>query len=448
MGTSTSHDARSTSRQLEALALVGLGLGVALGAGSLLLLLAAVGLLFAWMVIRTENRGFAALTLGLLLVAPWQHLTILSQRTVAYPVLWIVLLLVVTLVLRDAFPQLDRRALFGFALVFGWAVLGMVLGHGNLSRLTSWVVFWGLGFGCFTLLSVPGALRRLVQNSWWVGAVLGGYAIVEWLLKRNLLFGDVIKGLWDPSFYADNTFRITASLGHPIVAAAVFGFLLTLLAWAWANEVLTPRRFAAGFIPCGVALVLSGSRGALVVTMAAILLVIVVPGRSPRRRVALLLSLALAAVVVVTLVPTTLEARFAKLSSDASFLQRVAGLEAAREVVAREPLWGMGAGYGDLALRDLGYIETNYESEYAGLLIGLGIPGALLVLGLPLIALFRTRDRRLRIALSVAPLAVYAVGILGPANMFEWWGGTILYWTAIAFVVMGDTLIEATPEAS
>ena len=445
MGISSSPGANGMAKRFEPLVLVALGAAVALGAGSLLLL-AAVGALFVWMAARMESRDFAALSLGLLVAAPWQQIAVADQNPVYDPVMWAALLLILVLVARRGFPRLDRCALFDFGLVLIWAVLGILLGHGQFGRSATWVLFWVLGFGVFVLLSVRDALRRVIQNCWWVGAALGAYAIVEWMLKDNVLFGNLIQGLWAPSFYASATFRITATLGHPIVAGAVFGFLLTLLAWAWTNGLLAPRLFAAGFIPCAAALVLTGDRGALIVTVLALLVVIAVPGAYSRRRAALLLGLILAFVVVVTVIPTTLESRFADMSRDSSFLQRTAGLTAASTVVAREPLWGMGAGYGDFALRDLGYIETNYETEYAGLLIGLGIPGAVLVLGLPLVALFRSSGRRVRLAFSVAPFAVYAIGILGPSNMFDWWGGTILFWTAIGFVTMGDKLLGASPE--
>lgn len=417
------------------------GYGYWLEAGAFVGLSATAVLVLLVVPVRFHALG----VLCFLVVVPWQMLSILGANALLFPVLWASGVVLLARVMRRGVESvLDLRVMLGL-LAAGWAVLGLALGVGTASLALKWVGLWLGGMALYVACMEPGARVVMIRASSLLGGVLGGYILLEFALRRNLIWGDVVARWVESSFLVVSSFRPTGTMGHPLIAADVMSLLAILQLIALRAGLAGLRRTAVGLTITLAALAATGARGALLVTLICIALILSVSSETLGKRLRYVLAVGVGMAVVWFGLGSLVAARFEQLAGSASMQQRLAGFAAALSVLQSSPLLGMGAGYGGLALRDLGYSVINYETEWAGVIIGMGLPGLLLVFSIPLIGAFSVSPLRWRgpaRELAVAA-AVFAVGIAGTHNFFEWWGGPFIYWLAISLTVPNQELTSA-----
>jgi len=420
--------------------LLGLLAGLGLGVYALIGVLVACGVFLAGVVV--EPRYYALAVLILLTLAPWQKFTMLQNSPWAFPILWVVLVLVLLAAVKGALRNTPvRHLVLGLGVVV-WTVLALWFGYGRLGLVLRWSGLWIAGVGLFCLMSVNGSRAVLLKGIPAIGTIVSGYVIVETVLKHNPLYAGVVATSVEPAFLAAATFRPTGSVGHPLVVADFVGLAIIVTLVALRVGAVRPP-IAVPFLMLELlGLASTGARGAIITTILAAAAAFAVSSEVFGRRVrSAILFLAIGGIVWAA-VGSVLLARFAGVVQSASLQQRLSGFAAAAFVVRDSPIFGRGAGYGPLALRELGYRIINYETEWAGLLIGLGVPGALMVLSAPLLAMKDAMSMRWRgpaREVSIA-CAVYALGIIGTHNVFEWWGGAMLFWVCVAFTVPSEEL--------
>jgi O-antigen ligase len=200
---------------------------------------------------------------------------------------------------------------------------------------------------------------------------------------------------------------------------------------------------ASSLIAGTVGMVVSGARGAMILTLGAIVLAALMSRTNTTGWLRRLMVVVVAAAVVGSLAGPLLQSRFSGSLESASFEQRLVSLRVAADVVLESPFFGVGPGGGYDAIASRGYAVDIPETEYAGQAMGLGIPGLVMVVGV--VAMATWSARRAGHVRWAAPLAVYSLGVIGTHNFFDWWGGAIFYFTAAALIAAGA---ETTPTAN
>lgn len=416
-------------------ALVGMTVGLGLGLYAALAFVVVAGLVV--LSSKVPSRYFALVVIGILCLAPWQLLGVVNRAIWRFPLVYTVPALAFLALVRGDLKGMPARHLLIGACAIGWTMLGFGLGIGSIGLILKWSVLWGLGMGLYCLMSVKGARAILVRWLPVMGGIVAAYVVVETATKRNMLYAGTVARWVEPQFLASDTFRPTGLMGHPLTVADFLGFAIVITFVAlrinWTNrKTLVPLLLVEG-----AALVLTGGRGALLSTTLAVIVVFAVSSDAFGGRMRSVMLTVVVGAIMWMVFGDVLVARFSGVSQSRSFLQRVAGLAAAAVVIRDSPLFGRGAGYGSFALQELGYKIINYETEWAGLLIGLGVPGTVLALSTPLLSVKEAMSLRWRgpareIALGCA---VYASTMVGTHNLFEWWGGALVFWACVAFSV-------------
>jgi hypothetical protein len=414
-------------------AALGVVIGVGLGTYAVVGLATAGGLVLLGSVVAP--RYYALAVLVLLCLAPWQQLAVVQSTIWLFPVLWVVFILVVFAMVKGALGSVPVLHVVVGLSVVAWTLLGLGLGYGRLGLVLKWSGLWIAGVGLFSLATVVGARAVLVKWLPALGALMSAYTILEFVLKYNPLYGGVVSRWVEPSFLAAASFRPTGTLGHPLTVADFLGFAIVVTLVGLRSRVISSRRAVLFLVVESTGLVLTGARGILLLTVLAAIVLTVASSEALGGRLRLAALIASTAGVVWLAFGDLVLVRFAGIAQSQSLEQRFAGFAAAAAVVKESPLFGKGAGYGALALQQLGYPIINYESEWAGLLIGLGVPGALLALSTPLLSIKAAVSARWRGPageMAVAS-AIYAFGMAGTHNLFEWWGGAMVFWVCVAF---------------
>lgn len=425
----------------RSLAIAGIAIAIAFGvligtgrAGIALLLMGVVA--YALLLDRAPAELLSLAPFVVAMIAPWQRIEPFRSNVVLYPVLLVTLVTLAVLLLRGSIqPRLGAPQALGL-FVAGWAVLGLALGHGTTILALRWVLLWLIGYGVYQLVDNERVRGLLVSWAWLPSGLLGGYALVEWVFKRNPVFGPIVPVYIESNLLDAYRFRPAATLGHPLVVADLLGLLLVLCVVALQRKA-APRGLVALGLAAGMAgLLVTGARGVMLVTAVAVVAALVVAWRPTLRETATTMSVAGLGAAAVALAYPLLAARFEGAFASGSFGQRLLSLSAAAEVVRTSPLFGVGAGGASLAMLGQGFVNITAETEYAGLLMGVGIPGLVAVLAMPVvavIALMRSSEGedRARWPLAIA-VAVYALGVIGTHNYFDWWFGAGVFWACVA----------------
>lgn len=161
---------------------------------------------------------------------------------------------------------------FGVAWLVSWLVLVGVLSSLFGIRPVPSLVFLG---PIVVLVAMPLALRempaedhRLLVRAWaWSAGVLSAYGLVEFIAAKNLLdpwYALAVSPLvqkWD-------TYRITTTIGHPLLNGMFFAASFALFCWQLLDErsVIGRKTAVLGIVATLGATVLSGSRSALIAT--------------------------------------------------------------------------------------------------------------------------------------------------------------------------------------
>jgi len=389
----------------------------------------------------TALAGLLGFGLASLFLVPIEVLPLLT-------LLWLALVPVNDLPL----PAVARAASPGLVIVLVWALRREVAGAAHPSRalpaplrttillLLGWLLVmtlatislsrslvWDIAFGGTVLLPLAiGFTKRearlVVDGLVALGALLAIYAVGEFLLKHNPLFGHLYERAPFPVEERWSTYRVTTALGHPLnnalffAAASVAGF----------SRYLETRRtlYAAGFLLALVGLLLSGSRGALYLTPVCLVAVVAMQVRagalSLQRlgRLALIAGVGLA--VLFGLYSQTVGLRANSTEGRVSTDVRYRALEASLHASSRREFLGSGPGTSNSAdqedIQNPADVGLVIENSYLQLLVSIGLPGLVGVVAL-FGGLVWFGFRRRNIAAAGAFLAMALV--IGTYNFIE-----------------------------
>jgi hypothetical protein len=286
-----------------------------------------------------------------------------------------------------------------------------------LSTVRSTSEAWTLDF--ITLLVLPAVLlvnweaaRKHLLTCWLaIGGVVGFYGIIEWLLKRNIVYGHLFAeaGL----VQSGGAYRITTTLGHPLVNG-IFFCVTTLLGVGRIVRAHRPWEVIATAF-AGVALLATGSRGAvlafaigLVFTLAGSVFRTAEPAH--RRRAV--------AVIVVFLALAGGGAIYASTRTDlsGSTSTRLETYQAGEMLIHEYWPFGAGAGVADELKVNMpvGEAQRTIESSALELAAELGLPGVVLTLWLLLAAISTAFRRQPEVAGALVAFCV-------AASSFNFW---------------------------
>jgi O-antigen ligase len=275
----------------------------------------------------------------------------------------------------------------GLALV-GWLAITTLA---TISASRSAV--WDLCFAVSVLLPLALGLTRreariAIDALIYVGLGLAVFAVVEYLLHRNPIFAHLYQEAPFPIEQRWSTYRVTTFLGHPLNNALFF----SAAAAAGFARYLESRRtlYLAGFLLALIALLLTGSRGALYLTPVALIAVVAVEVRAGALtmqrlgRLALIAGLALAALFA--LYSQTVGLRADSTEAHASTDVRYRALDESLHIAGDNDYLGTGPGTSNSAkeedILNPGDVDIAIENSYLQLLVSIGLPGVVLVIAL------------------------------------------------------------------
>jgi polysaccharide biosynthesis protein PslJ len=402
---------------------------VALGAGAALFplpvaLFAIVCFGLALLFLLPIETLPALTMLGLALV-PINDLPLPTATRVASPA---VVILLVWLLRRElggtarVSAQLPGAVRWTALALVGWLAITTIA---TISISRSLV--WDLCFGLSILLPLALGLSRrearmAIDALVFVGIGLAVFAVLEYLMHRNPLLAHLYAQAPFPIEQRWSTYRVTTLLGHPLNNALFFA---AAAAAGFARYLETRRTiYAAGFLLALVALLLTGSRGALYLTPVALVAVVAVEVRTGALtmqrlgRLALIAGLSLAALFA--LYSQTVGLRADSTEAHASTGVRYRALDESLHVAADHSYLGTGPGTSNSAkeedILNPGDVDIAIENSYLQLLVSIGIPGVALVVAL-LAAVIWAGVKRRNVAAAGA-LASMAL-VIGTYNFIE-----------------------------
>lgn len=298
----------------------------------------------------------------------------------------------------------NRQRLVAVAVVAGlWLVVTTVTSSSPAVSLG-----WTIAFALLVLLpSVfapfePRAGLLLLRTAAALTALLGLMAVVETsVLKANPLLQEFYASAGPADSFTQiwSVYRATTTLGHPLLNGA---FFCTTTCLALGGFLLTRHAAWLAAAACGAAgVVASGSRGAALGLVAGILTTAVLEVRArPSDRVAraLLVGPLFAGAAMAVL----LQQRATTSDGPDSLAYRVKVLTPGIDVASRNPLLGTGpgtAGYlkserSPLVSSRSGFDpipELSFENSWLELLIGIAVPGVVLLVILVLLVGWQAR---------------------------------------------------------
>jgi hypothetical protein len=228
--------------------------------------------------------------------------------------------------------------------------------------------------------------RRLIKGLIALGVGLSCFAIVEYLLHHNPIFGTLYTKGPFPVIEHWKTYRVTTTLGHPLYNAMFFA---AAAAAAFPTYLDTRRTaYLGAFILTLIGLFLTGSRGALYLTPAVIVFVVIFQLRDrdkPVRslgRIALLVAVGIA--IAGALYAQTVGVRASSGEARSSTEARYRDIGVSLSTASHTHYLGSGPGTSNSA-KDEGTESVNtsslvIENSYLQILVSIGIPGLLLII--------------------------------------------------------------------
>lgn len=283
----------------------------------------------------------------------------------------------------------NRRSSVKFLTPWVWlslALLGLGLASVGWSldpaRSLLWVATAGIVFVGFAWMGLRADSKTLgaVTSTWLcLGVIVGAMALVEGVTHTSFLA--TIYANQDSSSIGFNqlwsTFRVTTTLGHPLMNATFFA---TTSAFALIHAARSASRLAVlSGTMCGIGAVLTVSRSAVAALAVGLCLgILTMLGTktvSFGRKLFWSVASILGAVAVVT--SPVVQARSVSAEGEGSSGLRSVLLDIAINVAVNDGLAGSGAGTS--ANRSvLEGLSLPFENSYAGVLVSLGIAGLLL----------------------------------------------------------------------
>ena len=384
------------------------------------LALVALGTCFA---LPVESLPTAALVLVVLVpdrVADYSVSPVLTPATVVL-IVWVVR----RLLARDlsgpaaVAPQDDRRLHRRLTTVCVLLALGMiplVLVSPSKRFSVAWAVTFALAVVAPLLVrDFEEEARRLRRALPLLGSLVALYAVVQYLVQRNVVYTPLYEalGLDDLQHWA--VYRSDASLGHPLVAGLFFASVLAFCVGRWAE---TGRRsFTLAALMNALGIVTTVSRGSYVAGAVAVSVVLLLAlGAQRRHRVRQVLVLAVFAGAGILAVNTDAFVERGLSAEGQSSLSSRNALPQIAVDTARAHHWLGGGPATSLPLAaPFNFQHLPIENSYLQLLIGLGLWGLILfTLILVLAAAIAVRRRNLS---GLGALVGYATAIAGFAAL-------------------------------
>jgi polysaccharide biosynthesis protein PslJ len=253
-------------------------------------------------------------------------------------------------------------------------------------------IVWSVAFIASVLLPIfAGGFsdresRLIITGLITLATGLSCFAILEYAIRENPLFGHLYSEAPYPLIQHWSTYRVTTTLGHPLNNALVFA---AAAAAAFAAYLETKRaRLLVAFALTLVGLFLTGSRGALYLTPVVIVVVMTVYVRSHRLQLhgfgRLLLLVAAGAGIAGALYTQTVGARAETGEARSSTNVRYEDVRVAIDRAKQLDFLGSGPGTSNSARAENAESISNsslvIENSYLQLLVSIGIPGVVLVI--------------------------------------------------------------------
>lgn len=332
------------------------------------------------------------------------------------------------------------------ALSAGWILW---LNGDSVDPQRSW--FWTFSFfaGFLWVALVarsapPGTMESLRRTWLWLGIALGAFAIVEFLLQGNPLYGDAYSKSFTQHW---SVYRATTTLGHPLAGATFFAvtFAIAFGLWVRGGE---GRRLAAGAALFSfVGGVLTGSRSALLAMGVAggVVIALMIAGRSDvarGRRGVLLVGLS--GGLVAGYFSPLIQQRTSSTEGVRSALDREAASAAAHYLANIHDWLGAGPGASLSAARLSLRHAPILESAYYQLIVSVGVPGLIFITWLIAALLWATlRQRRFDATGGLVALVVMAMGF----NYLESYRPGLILLGLGALLALGERDREGPPGA-
>ena len=314
---------------------------------------------------------------------------------------------------------LRRRSQLSWSFGMAWAVSWLVV-VGVLSALYGLRPVPSLVFlvPVVVLVAMPLALRempvedhRLLVRAWaWSAGVLAVYGLVEFIVAKNLLDPWYALAV-SPIVQKWDTYRITTTIGHPLLNGMFFAASFALFGWQLLERSVMGRTAAAlGMAASLGATVLSGSRSALIAIAfgGAVLSLATTARQSARVKWAIRIGLP---VVLVAAFAYLWTSRLGGVEADTSVDERRDIYGTAAQLIDQRWLLGSGPGYAWEQNEMFGpFPDVPLESSALELVVGWGVLGTAvaLVVGIVYTVTVVRRGR----AVALAPLAAVVTSSL------------------------------------
>ncbi len=361
---------------------------------------------------------------------------------IAYAGLWVYVL---ALSWENGVPV---QGAYEIGRLIGLAVLGIALLRAAVmgrERKLCDLHYWMLAFVAWSAASIfwtldwastatrVGTYAQLLVFAWLIWTLATSDARVLGLLKaylfgmsicaletvRNLMTGRTYGQLDDMD--ATRSDRYTAGGLNPndlgLMLALAIPIILYLLARRKGNPVMA-LAYWLQFVLCLTAIFLSGSRGSLLAAAPALLMLPLTFVRLPRwQKVLATAAFAGAIACAVSFVPTETWLRFFHLGTDltaGTMTHRTQIWTASLEVFRNHALLGVGAAAHPVAVADLLARPYVAHNTFLSVLVELGVPGGLVLLGLLVTAFYLAfRMGGLERNLWVLTLLAWCIGVSG-----------------------------------
>lgn len=267
----------------------------------------------------------------------------------------------------------------------------------------------------FAVVTGQPQIRETLLRTWlWLGLLLGLAGIAEAAIGANPL-EPIYRAANSPLYQAWSVYRITTTLGHPLMNGLFFAIAATMAVMVAADSSRprgTRRVAAACAGAAGVAVTLTVSRSAILGLIIGLIVgfLVIVMSRTYRLGAKVALAIAGAVAAVAAWNSPLIAARSASAEGSGSAQYRSQVLDQAAQAMSVDNYLGSGAATSAFRYQSIGATRI-VENSWVQIPVSLGVVGAALV-GLLLIGLLfaAARRRRPEAAAGLAAFIVVAAG--------------------------------------